>query len=124
MSFVDPDDVAEMTVAALVDPSHAGRTWDFGGPEPLTYDEVAAAFTRVLGRPVEHVRLDEDGHRAALAAAGLPDWVADGLRVTASLARAGHFAVSDEAVEEVLGRRAHDLVGWIERNRAAFDVVG
>src|SRR5262245_54381380 len=57
VSFVDPGDVAALTARALVEPRHEGETWELGGPEPLGYDQLAAALTRVVGRKVEHVRL-------------------------------------------------------------------
>src|SRR6185369_11773127 len=65
ISFVDPRDVAELAARALLQPAYAGQTWEFGGPEALSYDDVAATLTRVLGRRVEHVRLDDATFAAA-----------------------------------------------------------
>lgn len=56
-SFVAAADVAAVAAAALLDPaSHAGRAWTPTGPEALTYDEVAAVLTDVLGRRVTYER--------------------------------------------------------------------
>lgn len=124
LSLIDPDDVAELTVAALTDPGHAGSTWPVGGPEALSYDDVAVAFSKVLDRPVEHVRLDTATFRAAAVAAGLPEVGAESLAAVARLAQEGSWAVDDEVIRRVLGRPARDLQSWIERHRGAFEPAG
>jgi uncharacterized protein YbjT (DUF2867 family) len=53
-SFVDARDVGAVAAAALVDGGRGTRAYDLTGPEALTYGEVAAIFTEVLGRPVEY----------------------------------------------------------------------
>src|SRR4051794_26933614 len=89
MSFVDPADVAEMTVQALeAAPTVAGSTWTLGGPEPLSYDDVAATFTAVLGRPVQYVRVDEDAFRKDVP---LPPLVVEAIIATAAHARKGQL---------------------------------
>jgi uncharacterized protein YbjT (DUF2867 family) len=118
--FVDPDDVADLTVAALDDPTLAGQTWDVGGPEALTFDDVAATFTRVLGHRVRHVGIDEDTLRSGLRESGRPDWLGDVLMATATLATQGAFTTDDSVVRRVRGRRGRSLSLWIDRNRTAF----
>jgi NADH dehydrogenase len=50
------DDVARVAAAAVFLESATGRTFDLGGPEELTMDEIVATLQRVLGthRPVIH----------------------------------------------------------------------
>ncbi|UWZ34690.1 NAD(P)H-binding protein [Dactylosporangium roseum] len=123
-SFIDPEDVADLVVAALTDPAHTHRAWEVGGPEALTYDEVATALTGVLGWPVEHGRVDETTFRAGLLGAGMPDWLGDVFAGTRRLAARNVFAVGDAVVREVLGRPARTLTSWIERHRDAFGTTG
>lgn len=123
-NITDPEDVADLAVAALTDPTHAGQTWYFGGPETVTYDDIAAAFTRVLGYRVEHVGVDEAALRAGLRASGMPDWLGDVLANTAELARTGWFVIDDTVTRRVLGRPGRDLASWIERNRDEFTPSG
>jgi uncharacterized protein YbjT (DUF2867 family) len=120
INLVDPQDVAEVAARALVSPSYAGQTLEFGGPEALSYDMVAATFTRVLGRTIEHVRLDDAAFEAAALRAGLPEFVVEAITTTAASARDGRYEVSDAVVRSVLGRRASSLAQWIARHRDAF----
>jgi uncharacterized protein YbjT (DUF2867 family) len=119
MSFVDARDVAEVALLALTTPDLGDAVWGFGGPEPLSYDDVAATFSRVLGRRVEHVRLDEGEFRRA--AAQLPEIVVEAIAASAVMARAGKYEVSDQLIQDKLGRRARGLESWILAHRAAFE---
>ena len=56
-AFVDAHDVAAVAAAALLDPAaHRDQAWTPTGPQALTYAEVAAALSRVLGRPITYAR--------------------------------------------------------------------
>jgi uncharacterized protein YbjT (DUF2867 family) len=118
MSFVDARDVADVALLALTSPDPVGGVWAFGGPEPLSYDDVAATFSRVLARRVEHVRLDEARFRQA--AAQLTDFVIEAIVSSASMAREGRYEVPDTLILEKLRRRARSLESWIAGHRAAF----
>lgn len=119
MSFIDPRDVAEVALVALTTSDENNAAWEFGGPEALSYDDVAARFSSVLGRRIEHVRLGEAEFRSA--AAGLPDFVVEAIVASAVMAKEGKFEVPDQLVQEKLGRRAVTLERWIADHRAAFD---
>lgn len=54
-AFIAVADAAAACVAAVSRPELAGRTLDVGGPEVLTWDDVAAIFSRLLGRRVRAV---------------------------------------------------------------------
>jgi uncharacterized protein YbjT (DUF2867 family) len=118
MSFVDPVDVAELTIHALEAPlTGAASTWTFGGPAALTYGDVAATLTDVLGRPVEYVRVDDDAFRKSVP---LPPFVIDAILATAAHARTGQLVVDDAIVREKLGRPARSFRTWVEAHREAF----
>jgi uncharacterized protein YbjT (DUF2867 family) len=118
MSFVDARDVAELALLALTAADQPDAVWGFGGPEALSYDDVAATFSRVLGRRVEHVRLDGEAFRRA--AAQLPEIVIEAITSSAAMAQKGKYEVSDQLIEDRLGRRARSLADWIAEHRAAF----
>jgi len=120
INLIDPRDVAELAARTLVGPSHDDQTLEFGGPEALSWDGVAATFTRVLGRRVEHVRMDDATFEAGVLKAGLPDFVVEAITSTAISARDGKYEVSDDVVRRVVGRRASSLADWVARHRDAF----
>lgn len=56
-AFVDASDIAAVAVEVLTHPAdHVGRAWTLTGSVALTYDEVATALTRELGRPIRYRR--------------------------------------------------------------------
>jgi uncharacterized protein YbjT (DUF2867 family) len=120
MGFVDARDVAAVMARALLDERHEGATWEFGGPEALTYDDLAATFTRALGRPIEHVRLDDAAFRAAALAGGLPDFVVEAITGAAAHAREGRYATNDDVIQRLLGRRGCSFGDWLARHRVLF----
>lgn len=79
ISMVDTRDVAAVAAVVLTEPGHAGTGYDITGPEALTYADVAAHLTKVLGRQVTYVDVPDDAVRQGLLAAGLSEWFADAL---------------------------------------------
>ena len=59
INFVSFEDVARYAVIALEDPRCRNRILEIGGPENLTFDQVAETFERITGRPAKkrHVPL-------------------------------------------------------------------
>ncbi len=57
INFVSVDDVAEVVVRAVLDPGLRGRVLEVGGPENLTFNELAARLQRARGteKRVRHV---------------------------------------------------------------------
>ncbi|KAF4554898.1 NmrA-like protein 2 [Elsinoe fawcettii] len=89
--------------------------------ERITGDEIAATFTKVLGRKVEHVKKSKEENIEYLKSlgnseglAGLVGWieghVADG--------RTEHVPYQD--VHEILGRPTIKFEEWVEENKAAW----
>ncbi|HEX8438213.1 SDR family oxidoreductase [Archangium sp.] len=53
-SFIDTRDIAAVGARTLLEEGHEGKAYDLTGSEALTYAEVAALFTEVLGRPIRY----------------------------------------------------------------------
>jgi NADH dehydrogenase len=51
------DDLLSIIVDTLARPELAGRTYDVGGPERVTYDEFLTAICAALGRPCRRLHL-------------------------------------------------------------------
>jgi uncharacterized protein YbjT (DUF2867 family) len=79
LSMVDTRDVAAVAAAVLTEPGHAGAGYDVTGPEALSYADVAAKLTTVLGRPISYVDAPDDAVRQALVGFGLSEWFAGAL---------------------------------------------
>lgn len=67
MSWVSASEMAAYSVAALDRPDLAGRTFDIGGPQALSGDEIARHFSEHLQTSVSYVAIPPDDYEQALA---------------------------------------------------------
>lgn len=71
---IDIRDVAEAALAALTQPGHENKTYLVTGADMLSFADMAAVFSEVLGREIRYVDVPEEEFRQQLIAAGLSDW--------------------------------------------------
>ncbi|WP_432509322.1 SDR family oxidoreductase [Kineococcus auxinigenes] len=109
VAAVARDDVAEVAVAALLDDSHAGRTYDVTGAQALTLEEVAATITRVTGEPVRYVQESVEEAYASRAGFGAPAWEVDGWVSTYTAIAAGELDVVSDVVQRLTGHPPRTL---------------
>ncbi|MFG3616846.1 SDR family oxidoreductase [Nocardia sp. NPDC047654] len=103
-------DYAEAAARVLTTDGHAGRVYELGGGESLTYAELAQAISEAAGKPVRYENLPEADYAAALIQAGLPQAYAEALAdADAGIAR-GILDVRSGDLEKLLGRPATPAV--------------
>jgi uncharacterized protein YbjT (DUF2867 family) len=120
-AWIDPADVAEVATAVLLaGAGYAGQVLKLTGPKALTYDDVAAALQRALGKPVAHQRLEEQTFRVQLASFGLPAWLIDSFLGMQRLTREGRLSLVTDTVQTVLGRPPRAFDQWLAENKGAF----
>jgi uncharacterized protein YbjT (DUF2867 family) len=110
--FVDVDDVADVAVAALTEPGHAGQVYEVTGPRLLTHDEVAAEIAAASGRDVRYVPLAAAEFEAMLVGLGLTAEEATGLTELFTAIFDGRNAHTADGVERALGRPATDFAEY------------
>jgi uncharacterized protein YbjT (DUF2867 family) len=122
LTWVHPADIAAVAATALLDDAHADKAYSVTGPQALSGDEAAAVFAEVLGKPVQHIRIDDDAFRASLESFGLPQWTVDAyVEMSANGVRTGGFGTVSTDVLTVTGNQPRTLATWIEENKAAFE---
>lgn len=102
LGVVDPRDLAEVAVEALLH-DHHGRTYTLTGPELINVPEQVAVLAELLDRPLTTVDLPLEA---------LPEEYAEGLRAV----RAGGGSLLSDDVAEVLGRPARTYATWAREN--------
>ena len=65
-------DFAEAAAAVLLADGQAGKVYELGGDERLTYPELADVLSKVVGKPVVYQDLPRDAYAKALEDAGVP----------------------------------------------------
>jgi len=120
ISHVDVRDIARVAAAVLTGSGHAGKAYELTGPDALTYGDMAAALTRVLGKPVSYVAISDDDFRRAMAPSGMPAPVIDGLVDLFAFYRSGRAGRVSPDVESVTGRKATSFEDYARENASAF----
>jgi uncharacterized protein YbjT (DUF2867 family) len=121
-AHVDARDIAAVAAAALTEPieKHAGKVYELRGPQALSFDEIAAIFTRVLGKPVKYVDLTDEQYEAAMLKGGLPPWLARAIVELAEVARSGSAGELNDIVARVGGKKPTTVEQFLIEHRAAF----
>ncbi|OIJ84943.1 NAD(P)-dependent oxidoreductase [Streptomyces sp. MUSC 14] len=118
---IDPRDIAEVAVRALLDAGHAGRTYTLTGPEAISVPDQVAVLAEVLGRPLTARNLSEDETLDFLRTAwGMDEARAQGVLTGIAYLRDGRNAIVTHDVPEVLGRPARAFGEWAEEHKEAF----
>lgn len=107
--FVDVDDIAEVAVAALTQPGHAGELYELTGPRMLTLTEVAEELSAATGRAIAYLPVPHDAFVAGIAESGAPrdvTWMLDYLFATVLDGRNAYLA---DGVQRALGREPKDF---------------
>jgi uncharacterized protein YbjT (DUF2867 family) len=115
--FVDADDIADVAVAALTDPRHAGQVYELTGPRLLTFHDAAAELSTATGRTVTHVPVTTEAFTALLRELDLPVEFAD---LFAGVLDGRNAHLSD-GVARALGREPRDFADFA-RDAAATGV--
>jgi uncharacterized protein YbjT (DUF2867 family) len=118
--WIDHADVADVATAVLLDAGYDGQVLKMTGPRALSFDDAAAALERALGKPVAHLRLDDEALGAQLTSSGLPAWMSDSFLGQHRLMREDRLSRVTTVVQDVLGRPPRTIDEWLAENKDAF----
>ncbi|KAF3067427.1 Festuclavine dehydrogenase [Daldinia childiae] len=118
--FISAADIAEVAYHALTDEKSYNCDLRVLGPENLTYDQIAETLSKVLGRKIEHVKLDEAGRIDILVQAGLSEYFARFLTRLEVLASQDFEKGTSDAVERVTGHPPQSFAKFAEENKAVW----
>ncbi|MEV6276521.1 NAD(P)H-binding protein [Nocardia sp. NPDC051832] len=116
--FVDPDDIAAVAAAVLVQDGHLGQTYVLTGPAPESPRDRARVLGELLGETVRFVEQTPEEARAQMLAF-MPPEVADTTLAVLGAPTDEELRISPD-IERVLGRAPHPYAAWAARNLPAF----
>ena len=116
--FLDADDIADVAVAALIDDSHAGRTYELTGPRLLTFEGVAREIATASGHPMRYRPVSSEEY-AALLAPHFPAQEVTFLVELFAYLTDGHNAHLADGVQRALGRAPRDFRDYARDAAAA-----
>jgi uncharacterized protein YbjT (DUF2867 family) len=125
VGMVDARDVAAVAAELAAGPDqqagqHAGRSYRLTGPALISYADVAAVLSEVLGRPVAYRLVSFEEDRAAMIAGGVPAVIAEMNAQAFSLIAEGDAAWRSEDIPTLLGRPARSYRQFATDFAAAF----
>ena len=115
--FVDADDIADVAVAALTEPGHAGQVYELTSPRLLSLPEAIAEIAKASSREITYVPVSVEEFAAGVAEYGVPAELVDFLTYLFSDVL-GKLAYVTNTVERVLGRPPRDFTDFATRTAA------
>ncbi len=118
--FIHSEDIAAVSVEALISQAYAGQSLAITGPDSLTFGEATAIIAEAIGQPLTYMAIsdEEAGERysrisgsAAETEAHVALWRA---------IREGRLARVTHEVERLLGRKPITLRQWAAENANSF----
>ncbi|WP_104172895.1 SDR family oxidoreductase [Arthrobacter sp. Y81] len=103
-------DYAAAIAAVLTTPGHEGRVYELSGDYAWTYEELASAFSTVLGRAVSYDSVSSAEHASALEAAGLDPATAGFLAALDGNIREDALALTTGDLARLTGRPTTPLL--------------
>lgn len=104
------DDFAAAAAVVLRTEGHDDAVYELSGDEAWDFDDLAAAATEVLGRPVVYRAVTSEERRAGLLAAGLDEGTAGFVVALDENTRDGLLAGADGTLSRLIGRPTTPLV--------------
>jgi len=120
IGMVDPADTGRVGAVVVASDGHEGQTYTVTGPESVGFAQVAEAISAATGRTIGYVDVPPEAARAAMATAGLPDWLPDFLDRLFARFRAGEFGDVADTVERLTGSPATAIEEFARKHAARF----
>jgi len=119
---VDIRDIAEAAAIVLTSPGHEGQTYDIVGPDVLTGESIASAWSRALGKPIKYGGNDLDAWEAQ-SLQYLPAWMVFDFRLMYAHFQKNGLKASPEAIARItklLGHAPRSFDAFVTETAAAW----
>ncbi len=73
LAMIDLRDIVDVAAAVLTGTGHEGKSYILTGPEAISFHDVAATFSKVLGKDVKYVSVPGEAALQSMVGMGLPE---------------------------------------------------
>lgn len=115
--FVDADDIADVAVAALTEPGHAGQVYELTSPRLLSFPEAVGTIAAAAGRDIAYIPVSVEDYAAGAAEHGVPSEIVEFLTHLFGNVLGNNPHVTD-GVQRALGRPPRDFTDYATRTAA------
>ena len=119
-SLVDVRDLALVAAEALTGAGHEGQVYELTGPESLSYHDVAATLSKVLGKPVRYVPVSLEAAKESMLKAGMPEWNAAAVTDLYRAFATGAYARTTDTIARLTGRPPRSFEQFARDHADAF----
>jgi uncharacterized protein YbjT (DUF2867 family) len=118
--FIHSEDIAAVSVAALLDEEYAGRMLSITGPKTATFGDATQIIGRAIGKALVYEPIsDEEAAERYSRVSSSPAETAAHVAFWRAI-REGRLAATTDGVEQVLGRTPISLDQWASENAHHF----
>lgn len=118
--WIHTQDIAAAAVKVLTESGHETRVYDLTGPESLSFDDIAARLSKLLGRTVPFVNVSDGAAYRTFLGYGMDPAYAFGLVTLYQHYRKGTTSSVSGNVELLTGHEPRGLDSYLKENLAAF----
>jgi uncharacterized protein YbjT (DUF2867 family) len=112
--FVDADDIADVAVAALTEPGHAGERYELTGPRLLTFAEATAEIAAASVKDLAYQQVTIEEYTATLLQYEVPADTVELLTYLFTEVLDGRNSSLTNGVQRALGRPPRDFREYAE----------
>jgi len=118
--FIHSEDIAAVSVEALVSGEYMGQAIPITGPDSLTFGEATDIIAKAIGQPLKFEAISDDEARKRYSrVSGSPEETEAHVALWRAI-REGRLAAVTHDVERILGRKPIALTQWAAENANAF----
>ena len=107
--MIDIRDVAESALGALTGKAEQGKEYILTGPESISMHDVAASFSKVLGKSINYVAVPHEASKESMMGMGFPEFIVDGYVELSRGFSQGFADTTNGNVEELSGHAARSI---------------
>jgi len=113
--FVDADDIADVAVAALTEPGHAGQLYELTGPRLISFTDAANEIAKATGQPVQYTQIPQQAFIGALTEQHIPTEAIGLLDYLFATVLDGRNEKLTDGVQRALGREPRDFSAYAQQ---------
>jgi uncharacterized protein YbjT (DUF2867 family) len=118
--FIHSEDIAAVSVAALLDGEYAGRILSITGPRSLTFGDATQVIAHATGKTLVYQTIsDEEAGERYSGFSGSPQETEAHVALWRAI-REGRLAATTNGVEQTLGRKPISLEQWASEKAQHF----
>jgi len=115
-AFISAVDIGQAAAEVLINEGHEEKTYTLLGDRLLSYYEIAALLSEIIGEKIIYPNPDENTYRSVLKESGAPDFIADYMIPVYNLIRFGKVENVSNDLQNLIGRKPEELKDVLKRD--------